>query len=64
MPQLRVKGPTLRRWHSKIAVAVDAPFFQSLGGPSDPPNCDLDSGDVLWLVTSLLREKLAPLGTP
>jgi len=53
MPQLRVKGPTLRRWHSKIAVAVDAPFFQSLGGPSDHPNQDLDSGDVVWLVTSL-----------
>ncbi len=58
MPQLRVKGPTLRRWHSKIAVAVDAPFFESLGGPSDPPSHDLDSGDVLWLVTSLSNGQL------
>ena len=53
MPQLLVKGPTLRRWHSKIAVAVDAPFFDSLGGPSDTPDHDLDSGDVVWLVPEL-----------
>ncbi len=53
MPQLQVKGPTLRRWQSKIAVAVDAPFFASLGGPTEPPSKDIDSGDVIWLVTSL-----------
>jgi len=53
MPQLQVKGPTLRRWHSKIAVAVDRPFFRSLGGPSDTPSKDLDSGDVIWLVPEL-----------
>ena len=53
MPQLQVKGPTLRRWHSKIAVAVDKPFFDSIGGPSETPSHDLDSGDVIWLVPEL-----------
>ena len=53
MPQLQIKGPTLRRWHSKIAVAVDGPFFASLGGPSPEPSHDLDSGDVVWLVPEL-----------
>ena len=53
MPQLQVKGPTLRRWHSKIAVAVDKPFFDSIGGPSQNPRQDLDSGDVIWLVPEL-----------
>ena len=31
MPQLQIKVPTLRRWGAKLAVAVDAPFFASLG---------------------------------
>ena len=35
MPQLQVKGPTLRRWGSKIAVAVDRPFSTPL---ADRPN--------------------------
>jgi len=30
MPQLQVKVPTLRRWASKLAVAVDRPFFEDL----------------------------------
>lgn len=51
MPQLQVKVPTLRRWGSKIAVAVDLPFYGSIGGPSPDPNRDLDSGDVIWLVS-------------
>lgn len=51
--QLQIKGPTLRRWHSKIAVAVDRPFFASLGGPSIQPSQDLDTGDVVWLVPEL-----------
>lgn len=58
MPQLQVKGPTLRRWHSKLAVAVDRPFFDSTGGPSDTPNLDLDAGDVIWLVPELRNGKL------
>lgn len=51
MPQLQVKVPTLRRWGSKIAVAVDWPFYDSIGGPSTPSCDDLDSGDVVWLVS-------------
>ena len=58
MPQLQIKGPTLRRWHSKIAVAVDRPFFASLGGPSVQPSQDLDAGDVVWLVPELRDGKL------
>lgn len=53
MPQLQVKGPTLRRWHSKIAVAIDAPFFADIGGPSLQPSHDLDTGDVVWLIPEL-----------
>lgn len=53
MPQLQVKGPTLRRWHSKIAVAIDKPFFADIGGPSSNPSHDLDTGDVIWLIPEL-----------
>ena len=56
MPQLQVKGPTLRRWHSKIAVAVDKPFFAAIGGPSQIPTQDLNDGDVIWLVPELSVE--------
>lgn len=50
MPQLRVKAPTLIRWNSKLAVAVDMPFFDAIGGPSDSPSHDLNDGDIVWLV--------------
>lgn len=50
MPQLQVKGPTLIRWGSKLAVAVDMPFFEAIGGPSAAPSHDLNDGDILWLV--------------
>ena len=53
MPQLQIKVPTLRRWGSRIAVAVDQPFFESVGGPSRNPNHDLNDGDVIWLVPKL-----------
>ena len=53
MPQLQVKGPTLRRWHSKLAVAVDRPFFAAIGGPSRNASHDLNDGDVIWLVPKL-----------
>lgn len=55
MPQLQIKVPTLRRWGSKLAVAVDRPFFAALGGPSATPSQDLDDGDVIWLVPKLVR---------
>lgn len=53
MPQLEIKVPTLRRWASKLAVAVDRPFFDSMGGPSPNPTNDLDDGDIIWLVPEL-----------
>ena len=57
-PQLQVKVPTLRRWGSKIAVAVDRPFFDSIGGPSATPSHDLDAGDVIWLVPEVVDGQL------
>ena len=53
MPQLQIKAPTLRRWATKIAVAVDRPFFDSIGGASPQPSHDLDDGDIIWLVPEL-----------
>ena len=50
MPQLQIKVPTLRRWGSKLAVAVDRPFFNAIGGQSADPSHDLGDGDVIWLV--------------
>ena len=50
MPQLQVKAPTLRRWSSKLAVAVDMPFFKAIGGPSTEPSQDLNDGDIVWLI--------------
>ena len=54
MPQLQIKAPTLRRWGSKVAVAVDRPFFKSVGGPSPNPSHDLNDGDIIWLVPELV----------
>ncbi len=53
MPQLEIKGPTLRRWGAKLAVAVDRPFFAAIGGPSPVPCKDLNEGDIIWLVTRI-----------
>ena len=50
MPQLQVKGPTLRRWGTKLAVAVDLPFFNAVGGPTISHSTDLNDGDILWMV--------------
>lgn len=55
MPQLQIKAPTMRRWGSKIAVAVDSPFFEAIGGPSANPKRDLGDGDIIWLVSKLQR---------
>ena len=55
MPQLQIKVPTLRRWGSKIAVAVDRPFFESIGGPSRAPSKDINDGDIIWLIPELSR---------
>lgn len=50
MPQLQIKGPTLQHWETKLAVAVDYPFFEALGDPSETPSSNLDDGDIVWLV--------------
>lgn len=55
MPQLQVKVPTLRRWGSKLAVAVDGPFFNAIGGKSDRPSHDLNDGDVIWMIPRFVR---------
>lgn len=57
MPQLQVKVPTVRRWGSKLAVAVDRPFFDSIGGPGANPSHDLDDGDVIWLIPKLVSDQ-------
>ena len=56
MPQLQIKAPTVRRWQTKIAVAVDLPFFESIGGPSPNPSQDINDGDIIWLVPELVRD--------
>lgn len=55
MPQLQIKGPTLRLWGTKLAVCVGRPFFNAIGGPSPTPSCDLDEGSVIWLIPRLDR---------
>ena len=61
MPQLEIKVPTLRRWASKLAVAVDRPFFDSIGGPSQNPTRDLDDGDIIWLVPELTANSVGAM---
>ena len=53
MPQLLIKAPTVRRWGTKIAVAVDKPFFAGMGGPSQRVRQDLGDGDIVWMVPEL-----------
>ena len=56
MPQLQVKAPTLRRWATKLAVAVDRPFFDAIGGSSKSPSRDLNDGDIVWLVPRVTED--------
>ncbi len=56
MPQLQVKAPTLWRWGTKLAVAVDLPFFEAIGGPSRTPSQDLNDGDIVWLVPRIAAD--------
>ena len=56
MPQLQIKAPTVRRWNTKMAVAVDRPFLEAIGGPSSNPSRDLGDGDIIWLVVELDEE--------
>ena len=57
MPQLQIKAPTVRRWQTKIAVAVDQPFFASIGGPSPHPSQDINDGDIIWLIPELVTDE-------
>lgn len=56
MPQLQVKVPTLRRWGTKLAVAVDLPFFEAIGGPSEAPSQDVNDGSIVWLVPRITAD--------
>ena len=56
MPQLETKVPTLRRWGSKVAVAVDQPFFASIGGKSEQYSQTLTDGDIIWMVPQLVED--------
>ena len=58
MPQLEVKAPTLRRWGKKLAVAVDWPFFEAIGGASPRPSHDINEGDIIWLIPRLSNGRL------
>lgn len=55
MPQLQIKAPTVRRWGAKLAVVVDQPFFDAIGGSSSQPSHDLNEGDIIWIVVCLER---------
>ena len=54
MPQLQIKTSTLRRWSTKLAV--DMPFSEALGGPSQKVSRDLDEEDIIWLVPQISDE--------
>ena len=56
MPQLEIKVPTLRRWGSKVAVAVDRPFFESIGGKSEQYSQTLTDGDIIWMVPQMIED--------
>ena len=58
MPQLQIKVPTARRWQTKMAVAVDQPFFAAIGGPSPNPTQDLNDGDIIWLIPEIVWNEL------
>lgn len=49
MPQLETKVPTLRRWGKKMAIVVDAGFFESLGTMD---NVSISNSDLAWFVVS------------
>jgi len=48
MPQLQIKVPTLRRWGKKMAVVVDAAFFNSMGKMER--SMDVSNADILWFI--------------
>lgn len=50
MPQLQTKVPTISRWGKKMAVVVDAAFWQSLGNMRE--TADISNSEIVWFVVS------------
>ena len=46
----------LRRWLTKLAVAVDLPFLNAIGGARENPSHDLNEGDIIWLVPQVFEQ--------
>lgn len=57
MPQLLTKVPTLRRWGKKMAVVVDAPFFQSMGTMERVK--DVSNADIVWFLVDFVEDPIA-----
>ena len=60
MPQLQIKGAMLRTWGNKLAVAVDRPFFDAIGGASASPTQEIPDNNVIWLVPEIRRTANGP----
>ena len=39
-----------------MAVAVDLPFFEAIGGPTETPSQELNDGDIVWLVPRITAD--------
>jgi hypothetical protein len=50
LPQLQIKVPTLRRWGKKMAVIVDAAFFNSLGPMEHVDH--VSNADIVWCIVT------------
>lgn len=55
MPQLQIKVPTLSRWGKKMAVVVDAPFFQSMGKMDRVS--DVSNADIVWFLVDFVEDQ-------
>jgi hypothetical protein len=55
MPQLQIKVPSLRRWGKKMAVVVDADFFDALGSMDNVQ--DISNCDIAWFVVAYKETK-------
>jgi len=45
-----------RQQGKKLAVAVDSPFFEAIGGRTQRPSHDLNEGDIIWLVMDVSED--------
>lgn len=55
MPQLQIKVPAIRRWGKKMAVVVDAHFFEWMGQMEDAN--DISNCDIVWFVVDFDEEQ-------